>query len=439
MQLLTSFATFDQFCRLLDPLPLVIFLQNMEIDNTSNNNYDEDETIDLINNNTLLSRRNNIKSFIPIDIKTGINKKICASKSKSKKSYFKRYKKRFRTIYRRNCTTRNVLLLCIFLIILHFFHKTYFTLQKTRTIKFNKIPYNLTDVNENNIVKGEWCLRGPKDKECSCTNPSIPKDRLKIRHWGRAHHLNQDKAVSYQNKKLDVLFLGDSITEEWEGNRYGFPVEGKLEIIPIFQKLFRIRSGASLEGVPLGINADTSPNLLWRIQNGELPSKLNPSVVWLNIGTNDFGLTWCTPSITFLGIRKVIQYIRETKPHSTLVVNCLLPRTFHKQGYVNRIQYFKHGKYHNRPIGPNLWKDIQLVNTALKEYVIAENDENLKYFDVGDLFFIPGFKKDVDIRINQTLMLDYLHPTAVGHELWGEEIMTFVKDIISSKNNNSVR
>ena len=70
---------------------------------------------------------------------------------------------------------------------------------------------------------------------------------------------------------------------------------------------------------------------------------------------------------------------------------------------------------------------MQLMNASLKEHAIAENEENLKYFDARDLFFVPRFKKDVDIRFNETLILEYSDSVATSHELWNEKIVNLLR------------
>lgn len=280
----------------------------------------------------------------------------------------------------------------------------------------------------------EWCLRGPKDPSCFCDNPFVAKSRSKIRHWEQSHHFNKDDvfkaaARKEQNNTVDIVFLGDSITEEWKGTRFRFPVLKKKDIPAVFEQLFTKKGGGLVEAVPLGISGDTSPNLLWRIQNGELPDFFNPPVIWLLIGTNDFGNTWCNADIVFLGIRRIIDYIRSRKANSTLVVNSILPRTFHKKGYVNRVQFVKHKKHQS--MGPNLWREIQFVNEELKFYIqnTRKDDHKLLYYDASDLFFINSNAGEINLRIDQTLMEDFLHPTALGHLIWGKAIVKYVQNL----------
>jgi hypothetical protein len=57
----------------------------------------------------------------------------------------------------------------------------------------------------------------------------------------------------------------------------------------IFNQNFHKASGASVEGVALGIAGDTAPNVLWRLMHGEMPDYVTPKVWWLSLGNNDLG------------------------------------------------------------------------------------------------------------------------------------------------------
>ena len=110
-----------------------------------------------------------------------------------------------------------------------------------------------------------------------------------------------------------------------------------------------------------------SPDLLWRIQNGEMPQSLNPSVFWLLIGTNDLGWAYCSPETTLVGILRVVEELKAKKPGSHIVINGLLPRSFDtKHGYVMKKK--RRGIKHSSKNPPSLWKDIQAINKQLEEY-----------------------------------------------------------------------
>merc|ERR1719282_1932648 len=110
-----------------------------------------------------------------------------------------------------------------------------------------------------------------------------------------------------------------------------------LSIEKLFSERFNKEEGGKINGLPLGIAGDTAPNVLWRIQNGEVPSYLYPKVWWLVIGTNDLALKQCSEEVVLYGILRVILEIREKRSDAMIVVNSILPMTTDVQGRVPTI------------------------------------------------------------------------------------------------------
>lgn len=143
-------------------------------------------------------------------------------------------------------------------------------------------------------------------------------------------------------------------------------------------------------------------------------------VFWLLIGTNDMGWAWCSPEVTLIGILRVVEELRAKKPGSTIVINSLLPRTFDKEK--GKLLWEKepgHTIDANNP--PSLWKDIQAINEQLEKY--SRTRDNVEFFDVNDIFLKDTLVAEKDMQINKDLMGDYLHPSASGYKLWGDEIV----------------
>ena len=75
---------------------------------------------------------------------------------------------------------------------------------------------------------------------------------------------------------MDVVFLGDQFVQAWDGHFLNRKIVGGSDIQLQFRETFSRASGGMLDGIALGIAGDTTSNLLWRIQNGEIPEGLNP-------------------------------------------------------------------------------------------------------------------------------------------------------------------
>ena len=76
---------------------------------------------------------------------------------------------------------------------------------------------------------------------------------------------------------------------------------------------------------------------------------------------------------------------------------------------------------------PSLWSDIVAINEELKHY--AESHENVRYVGT-DLFFADVHAPTNLLRIDDKLMPDRLHPSALGYDLWANEIVKELDSIL---------
>jgi beta-glucosidase len=262
--------------------------------------------------------------------------------------------------------------------------------------------------------------------KCDCEDPLQPRAKEKNRIWTTSHTLNKRAAAAQAARTLDVVFLGDSITFRWGPFvDYVQPQSWSPQSPQIFQEFFGSGSNAKYQGLALGAGGDRTSHLLYRLQNGELPESLQPSVFWLLIGTNDLVATWCSPAVVVIGIQRIVQELRSRKPDATIVVQGLLPRTFDPDGYVNRA-----GTKRNKRV-PAPWKNIQLVNQQLREY--AHNNDQVEYFEANDVFFNDLSARPYNLQIDHDLMFDYLHPTPKGYKLLAKHIDDKLGELLGGK------
>ena len=157
------------------------------------------------------------------------------------------------------------------------------------------------------------------------------------------------------------------------GTSFGEPLDQKKSNKQVFQKLFvkSAKSKAKFNGFVLAMAGDKSPNLLWRMQNGEIPDNLNADVWWILIGTNDFlkdGLDNCSDEVVLMGVRRIVEEMKLLRPSSKIVVNGILPRSGRSDGLL-----FEPGGKRN------VMNAIQDVNRELRAY--CEQHENVEYFE----------------------------------------------------------
>ncbi len=120
-----------------------------------------------------------------------------------------------------------------------------------------------------------------------------PLDRLDDPTWKGRHEAKLREARS---KPVDLLLLGDSITENYELTG----PDPLHDYRGVWQRFYANRNALNL-----GFSGDGTQNLLWRILNGEI-NGLAPKVAVVLIGTNDIGWLSRTAADTVEGINAVL-------------------------------------------------------------------------------------------------------------------------------------
>jgi len=180
-----------------------------------------------------------------------------------------------------------------------------------------------------------------------------------------------------------VVFVGDSITQGWEG-------AGSAVWRERFQPL----------GLNLGNSGDRTEHVLWRLQQAPL-TRLQPEHVVLLIGTNNLGHGTSNAAETLAGIEAVVQLLREQVPDAKVHVLEIFPR----------------GETVNPMRG-----DICQINQALRAFARATNaaargsSPHVFVHAIGDAFV------DGDGRIDKAIMPDFLHLSPQGYAMWGEAL-----------------
>ena len=120
---------------------------------------------------------------------------------------------------------------------------------------------------------------------------------------------------------IDVYFLGDSITRRWGASdaRYA-------ELLANWKQNFLGWNAADF-----GWGGDTTQNILWRLEHGELDG-VDPKVIVLMAGTNNVGkagaLKWndATAADVVKGIRAILGVCRKKAPGARIVLMGVTPR-----------------------------------------------------------------------------------------------------------------
>lgn len=185
-----------------------------------------------------------------------------------------------------------------------------------------------------------------------------------------------------QQGDIDVLFVGDSITDWWR-NR------GVNE----FQKYY-----GAMKTANFGIAGDTTQGVLWRMQNGELEGFKAKLIIFM-LGTNNIGRN--TNTDIAAGDAAIIEEFRKRQPQAKVLVLGVFPR--------------------GAQPGTSARTSIAEINANLAK--LADN-RNVFYMDIGPVFLAPDGTLPVEV------MNDGLHPTAKGYDLWGAAIKDKVAELL---------
>ncbi len=141
---------------------------------------------------------------------------------------------------------------------------------------------------------------------------AVPIARLQVAWWKARH---EAKIAELRQIRPDLVFLGDSITQNWE--LIGPPPW--MDFAPVWQRLYGAR-----HAVNLGFPGDATSHLLWRITNGELDG-IAPKAAVLLIGANNLGRLHWPGADSILGIETVVAETRRRLPNTKLLLLGVLP------------------------------------------------------------------------------------------------------------------
>jgi lysophospholipase L1-like esterase len=192
----------------------------------------------------------------------------------------------------------------------------------------------------------------------------VPKPRPGS--WMAMH----EKFLSQAKKgNIDLLFLGDSITQGWNNNE-------------VWRRHFEPRKAANF-----GIGGDRTEHVLWRIQNGELEG-IAPKVTVLMIGTNNSGAN--TPEEIAQGVTAIVDELRKRLPNTKILLLGVFPRGEKPAAIRDRLK-------------------------SVNEKIARLSDRShVQFLDIGAAFL------NEDGTISRKIMPDFLHLSREGYRKWAD-------------------
>lgn len=189
----------------------------------------------------------------------------------------------------------------------------------------------------------------------------------------------------------DIAFIGDSITQGWEGN-------GKN----VWTNYYGNRKCLNF-----GVGGDRTEHVLWRFENGQLDG-IKPKAAVLMIGTNNSnknraGVEDYSEAEILEGVQAIVKQIRTRLPETKVLVVGIFPR----------------GKTFSTQRGK-----ILQINQALAKLA---DDNMIHYVDFGSQLI------EADGSISREIMPDYLHLSEKGYTIWAEAIEPKLKELLGEK------
>ena len=256
------------------------------------------------------------------------------------------------------------------------------------------VPFMLegTGSGELQISKLRINKRGKATTSCpDYRTQSVTPERLQeswaVEWWLPRHEqkLAEIKAHREAGRRVDLVFLGDSITQGWEN-------EGKAAWAQHFAKH---------NAVALGFGGDRTENLLWRLQHGELDG-MTPKAVVIMIGTNNSGERLEDPAFTVAGIKRNLDEIRKRQPQAKVLLLALFPRDEKPDGLMRR---------HNAKINALL--------PALAD------GKQVVFLDIARALTNP------DGTLSKDILPDWLHLSPQGYDIWARSLDTTLTPMLA--------
>ena len=182
---------------------------------------------------------------------------------------------------------------------------------------------------------------------------------------------------------VDLAFIGDSITQGWEGR-------GK----DVWAKHYGDR-----KAINLGIGGDRTEHVIWRLTHGNL-GKIKPKVAVLMIGTNNTGHFDQDPAEVAAGVERILEILAQRLPETKIVLHGIFPR------------------------GADSLDAKRLNNIAINQIIRRYADgDRVHYLEIGDEFL------ESDGTISREIMPDQLHLSKQGYERWANALEPKLKEL----------
>ncbi|MGO2510907.1 GDSL-type esterase/lipase family protein [Marinomonas polaris] len=186
-------------------------------------------------------------------------------------------------------------------------------------------------------------------------------------------------------ERVDLVFLGDSITQAWE-----------KEGADVWQAFYQPRHALNL-----GFNGDKTENVLWRLAHGEVDN-IQPKLLVLLVGTNNAGHRMDKAEDTALGIKQILSVLAEKLPQTKILLLAIFPRSA-------------------KPT-----QKLRMLNNEVNQIICSYADDKKVFFlDINQVFL------DEKGRLTSNIMSDFLHPNANQYQIFADAIEPYIVELMA--------
>ncbi len=199
--------------------------------------------------------------------------------------------------------------------------------------------------------------------------------------------------------KINLYFLGDSITRRWGASDRQY-----ADFLKNWNENFKGWNAADF-----GWGADKIQNILWRLEQGELDG-VNPKVIVLLAGTNNIGNrspadaadTDVRAAETVRGIAAVLKQLRTRAPNATVVLTGITPRSDNLQV-------------------------MPVIDAANRGIAQLADGQRIRYLNINAQL------TDANGVLLPGMTVDGLHPTLKGYQLWADALKPILVELLGPK------
>jgi len=216
-----------------------------------------------------------------------------------------------------------------------------------------------------------------------------PADRPVARTDANSQTAHAQLLEKARRGRIDVYFLGDSITRRWGATDYP-------EFLANWRQNFHGWNAANF-----GWGGDTTQNVLWRLHNGELDA-VNPKVIVVMTGTNNVGPAGgddAKVADVTRGIRAILDACRQKAPGAVIVLMGITPRNDNIAAV---------------PI-------ISRVNERIAQFA---DGTKVRYLNVNDRL------ADREGVLREGMSPDRLHLSVKGYQVWADALKPVLTELL---------